>query len=86
MHVYRSTNNKPVHIFQFQKSITIYLMYICCNFFYKCLLQVDNLNLVTNLKNYCFYAMLIACKCMRFYKKMDCEAKSESPYLATTCQ
>ncbi len=22
-----------------------------------------NLNLITNLKNYCFYAMLIACKC-----------------------
>ncbi len=31
MHVYKDTNNKLVHIFQLQKSITIYLVYICCN-------------------------------------------------------
>jgi hypothetical protein len=84
MHVYKGVNNKPIHIFQLQKSIIIYLMYICCNFFNRCLLQVDNLNLVTNLKNYCFYAMLIACKCTPFCKKLDCNTKSESPYLATT--
>jgi hypothetical protein len=54
-HVYRGTNNKLIHIFQLQKSITIYLVYICCNYFYKCLiLQVENLNLATNLEHYCF--------------------------------
>ncbi len=60
-------------------------MYICCNFFYKChLLQVDNLNLATNLKNYGFYAMLIACKCTPLCKKLNCKAKNEPTYLATT--
>jgi hypothetical protein len=48
--------------------------------------QVDNLNLATNLENYCFYAMLIACKSMPLCKKLDCDAKSEPPYLATTQQ
>jgi len=28
MHVYRGTNNKLVHIFKFQKSIIIYLVYV----------------------------------------------------------
>jgi hypothetical protein len=37
MHVYRSINNKLVHTFQLQKSIIIYLVYICCNFFNKCI-------------------------------------------------
>jgi hypothetical protein len=32
MHVYRGINNKLVYIFQLQKSNTIYLVYICCNF------------------------------------------------------
>ncbi len=48
------------------------------------LLQVENLNIATNLENYCFYAMLIACKCMPLCKKLDYNAKSEPPYLATT--
>jgi hypothetical protein len=79
MHVYRGINNKPIHIFQLQKSITIYLVYICCNF-YRCLfLQVDNLNLATILENYCFKTILIACKCMPLCKKMDCNVKSEPP-------
>ncbi len=53
--------------------------------FYTCLLlQVGNLNLVTNLKNYRFYAMLIACKCMPLWQKLNCDTKSEPPYLATT--
>jgi hypothetical protein len=81
MHVYRGTNNKLVHIFQLKKSITIYV----ANVFYKCLLlQVENLNLATNLENSFFYAMLVACKCMPLCKKLDCDAKSEPPYLATT--
>ncbi len=40
-------------------------------------------NPTTNLENYCFYAMLIACKCMPLCKKKDYNAKSEPPYLAT---
>ncbi len=40
--------------------------------FNRCLfLQVENLNLATNLENYCFYTMLKACKCMSFCKKPD---------------
>jgi hypothetical protein len=50
MHVYKSTNSKLIHIFQLQKFIIIYLVYICCNFLNICfLLQVDNLNLAKNL-------------------------------------
>ncbi len=50
---------------------------------YRCFLfQVDNLNLTTNLENYCFCAMLFTCKCTPFYKKMDCDTRSESPYHA----
>jgi len=85
MHVYRGTNNKPVHIFQLKKFITIYLVYIGCNFFYRCLLlQVDNLNLTINLEIYCFYAMLITCKCTPLCKKVDCDTKNEPPYFTTT--
>jgi hypothetical protein len=73
MHVYRSTNSKPIHIFQFQKSIIIYL-----GFFYRCFFL-----LATNLKSDCFYTMLIARKCMPLYKKLDCDTKSEPPYFAT---
>ncbi len=54
-------------------------------FFYTCLLfQVDNLNLATNLKNYCFCAMFITCKCMPLCKKLDCDVKNEPPYFPTT--
>ncbi len=71
MHVYRSTNINPIHIFQLQKSNTIYLVYIYYNFFNRCIfLQFNNLNLVTNLKIYCFYVILIACKCTPLYKKI----------------
>jgi hypothetical protein len=86
MDVYRSTNNKPIHIFQLQKSIIIYIwcIYVII-FFNRCIfLQVDNLNLVTNLENYYFYAMLLACKCTPLCKQLDCNAKNEPPYLATT--
>ncbi len=84
MHLYGGTNNKPIHIFQLKKSITIYFVYICCNLFNRCLvLQIDNQNFATNLENYYFYAMLIACKCTPLYKKLDHDAKNE-PYLVTT--
>ncbi len=53
-------------------------------FFYRCLiLQIENLNLATNLNFFYFYVMLITCKCMSLCKKLDCDAKSEPPYLAT---
>jgi hypothetical protein len=48
------------------------------------LLQVENLNLATNLEDYYFNAMLIACKCMPLCKKMDYNAKNEALYLTTT--
>jgi hypothetical protein len=37
-----------------------------------------------SLKNYHFYAMLIACKCTTLFKKLDCNAKSEPSNFATT--
>ncbi len=85
MHVYRSTNNKLVYFFNF-KSPLLYIWYIYVAFFLKrCLfLQVENLNLVKKLENYCFYAMLITCKCTSLCKKINCDTKSEPPYLTTT--
>jgi hypothetical protein len=70
MHVYRGSNNKLVHVFNFKSP----LLYIWCIYvailFNKCLIiQVDNLNLATNLENYCLYAMLIACNCTPLCKK-----------------
>jgi hypothetical protein len=51
----------------------------------KCLLlQGGNINLATNLKKYCFYDMLIACKCTPVCKQLGCEPKNDPPYLATT--
>jgi hypothetical protein len=55
------------------------------NLFFKCLLlQGGNLNLATNLENYCFYDMLIACKCTPLCKKLGYDTKNE-PYLANYC-
>jgi hypothetical protein len=65
------------------------LLYVWCIydaivFYWFFSLQVDNLILIKNLENYYFYAMLIACKFAPLCKKLDCDAKSEPPYLATT--
>jgi hypothetical protein len=82
MHVYRSTNNKPIHNIQLQKSITIYLVHMYCNFFNEfLLLQVENLNLTKNLENHYFLAMLIACKCTPLFKKLDMTQKVSHPIL-----
>jgi len=62
----------------------IFGVYMLQFFFNSLFLQVDNLNLATNLENYCFYAMLIASKCTPLCKKLDCDIKSEPHYLATT--
>jgi hypothetical protein len=84
MHVYSGPNNKLIHIFQFQKSITIYLGIYVAIFLNKSLLQVNNQYLATNLENYYFYSMLVSCKCTPLCKKLDYNVKSEPPYLATT--
>ncbi len=74
----QTTNKSPI--------LYIWCIYVA-NFSYRCFfLQVENLSLTTNLEDYCFYAMLITCKCMSFYKKLNCNTKSEPPYLATTLE
>jgi hypothetical protein len=43
-----------------------------CKKNYRCFFfQVDNFTLATNLENYCFYAMLIVCKCTPLCKTWD---------------
>jgi hypothetical protein len=84
MYIEAQTTNQSI-FFNFKSP----LLYIWCiyvaNVFNKCFfLQVGNLNLAANLENYCFYVMLIVCKCMQLCKKLDCNLKSEPPYLATT--
>jgi hypothetical protein len=83
MYIEAQTTNHS-KIFNFKSSL-LYIWYIyVAIFFYRCLFfQVGNLNLATNLENYCFYAMLIACKCTPLCKKLNCNAKSEPPYLVT---
>jgi len=66
MYIEAKTTNQSI-FFNFKSP----LLYIWCiyvtMFFYRCLiLQVENLNLTTNLENYCFYVMLITRKCMPF--------------------
>jgi hypothetical protein len=59
------------------------LLYIWC--IYVAIFFIDVFSKFSvKFKNYCFYAMLIASKCMPLYKKLDCDAKSEPHYLATT--
>jgi hypothetical protein len=84
MYIEAQTANRSI-FFNFKSPlIYIWCIYVVI-FFNRCLLlQVENLNLATKLENYCFYARLIACKCTPLYKKLDCDAKSEPPYLATT--
>ncbi len=69
MHEYISTNNKPVHIFNF-KSPLLYIWWIYVVIFLnRCLfLQVDNLNVATNLENYFFYVMLTHVNAHHFAK------------------
>jgi hypothetical protein len=83
MHVYKGINNKPVHIFQLQKSIIyVWCIYVVI-FFYRCFfLQVDNLNLATNLENYFLNVILMTCKkCMARYKRLNRDAKVSHPIL-----
>jgi hypothetical protein len=86
MHVYLGTNqiaNQSI-FFNFKSP----LLYIWCIFvtilFYECFLQIENLNLATNLEFFCYYVVLIACKCMPLCKRLNCDTKSEPPYFATT--
>jgi len=45
MYLYKATNKRPIHIFQFQKFNTLYLENICYIFF----IQVENCNSMENL-------------------------------------
>jgi len=85
MHVYRGIKKQTSPYFSTLKvHYYIFGVYLLQFFLSRCLLQVENLYLATNLENYYFYVMLITCKCTPFYKKSDCDVKSEPPYLATT--
>jgi hypothetical protein len=84
MYIKAQTTNQSIFFNLKSPTLYIWCIYVAI-FFYKCLLlQVENINLVKNLKIYYFHAILIACKCTPLCKKLDCDAKSEPPYLATT--
>ncbi len=56
----------PHHEVNFKSPLLVYMLHLV----YACLLlQVDNQNLATNFKNYCFYAMLIKRNYTPLYKK-----------------
>jgi hypothetical protein len=84
MYIKAQTINQSI-FFNF-KSLLLYIWCIyVANFFYRCfLLQVEVLKSSQKVRNYCFNAMLITCKCMPFCKKLDYNTKNEPPYLATT--
>jgi hypothetical protein len=83
MYIKAQTSNQSI-FFNLQNQLLyiwcIHVFFFIDVFFFK----LKNLNIVTKLENYCLYAMLIACKCMSLCKKLDCDVKSEPPYLATT--
>ncbi len=83
MYIKAQTTNQSIFLNLKNSSLYIWCIYVTISFC-RCLLQGDNLNLTTNLKNYCFYAMLIMSKCTPLYQKLDCDAKNEPPYLVTT--
>jgi len=84
MYIKAQTINQSI-FFNFKSPLLyIWCIYVVIFLNICVFLQVDNLNLSTSLKNYSFYAMLITCKCTPFYKKLDCDVKSEPPYLVTT--
>jgi hypothetical protein len=63
----------------FVKKITSSWIFLVLLQGYRCLfIQVDNLNIITNLAYYWFYGMLIT------HKKLDCDAKNEWPYFGMT--
>lgn len=57
-------------------------MYIAIFYYRCCFIKVEILNLTT--KSTFFYEMLITCKCTRLCKKLYCDTKNDSSYLATT--
>ncbi len=84
--MYIEAQKKNQSIFFNFKSPLLYMwcIYVVIIFNRGFVLQVDYINLATNLENCCFYAMLIACECTPLYKKLDCNVKNEPPYIATT--
>jgi len=84
MHREAQITNQSI-FFNFKSPLLyIWYIYVTKKIYKFFLLQVKNINLATNLKNYYFYVMLIACKRMPLCKKLDHDAKSEPPYLITT--
>jgi len=81
MYIEAQTTNQSI-FFNF-KSPLLYILCIHVALFLKryFLFQVENLKLITNLKKYYFYAMLIAGKCAPLYNKLDYNIKNEPPYL-----
>jgi len=60
--LHRSVVTKLIHKDEFQKSITLHSIDMFVIFFNKCLLiQVENLNMTTNLACWQFYGMSMCC-------------------------
>ncbi len=86
MYIDAETSNQSI-FFNFKSPLLyIWCIYVAIFFTYVffLLLQVENLNLVTNLESYYFYALLITCKSTPLCKKLDYDVKNEPPHLATT--
>jgi hypothetical protein len=84
MYIKAQTTNQSI-FFNFKSPLYyIFGVYMLQFNFIDFFFSIENLNLTTNLENYHFYTMLIACKCTPFCKTLDYNAKSEPPYLATT--
>ncbi len=76
MYIKAQTRNQSIY-FNFKSPLLyIWCIYVAI-FKNRCLL----LNLTTH---YCFYVMLITCKCMPLYKKIDWHTKNQPPYLTIT--
>jgi hypothetical protein len=75
MYIEAQTTNQSIFFNLKSPLLYVWCIYVIV-FLNKChFLQVENQDLATNLENYYFYAMLIKCKCMPLYKKLDCDAK-----------
>ncbi len=85
MYIEAQTINQSIFFYFKSPLLYIWCIYVTIFFNIFFLLQVDNLNLATNLENYCFKTLLIACKCTPLCKKLDCNVKNEPPYFAATC-
>jgi hypothetical protein len=87
MYLHKDIDISLVHDFQFQKFVTLYLVYIYIAIFNICLfIQVENLNWKTTLAYWWFYHMLMGVNVWHFAKQLQCDAKNHPFYLSTTQQ